>query len=346
MADNDQYDADNDGMLSGEDVRTGFISGANFTNKPVQYTVVDGEAILEGCIVLGTVEEMEANAAAVRASMAEGSSGQSDQPQRGVAISGDRFRWPDALMPYEIDSNLPNQARVTNAIAHWEQNTNMRFVRRTSANASQYPNYVRFRPGNGCSSSVGMRGGRQNITLASGCSTGNTIHEIGHAFGLWHEQSREDRDQHVTINWSNITSGKSHNFNQHVSDGDDYGAYDFGSIMHYGATAFSKNGQPTITTIPPGTPIGQRTGLSPGDIATIHAMYTTWHNNKRVQRVYSTHDSQNAWAAIEGLGWRKIKTGDKDGVTNCFITVCDAMANNRNVNVYADGSTISRVYLL
>ncbi len=45
-------------------------------------------------------------------------------------------------MPYDIDSSLPNQSRVTDAVAHWEANTNMRFVCRTSANASQYPNYV------------------------------------------------------------------------------------------------------------------------------------------------------------------------------------------------------------
>jgi len=346
MADHDHYDSANDGMLSGDDIRTGFIDGATFRNKPVQYSVVDGMAIFEGCIVLGTVEEMEAKAAAVRAGKAGDVAQLSGGLERGVGITGDQFRWPNALMPYDIDPNLPNQSRVTNAIAHWEQNTNMRFVLRTAANAGQYPNYVRFRPGNGCSSSVGMRGGLQFVTLASGCSTGNTIHEIGHAFGLWHEQSREDRDQHVTINWNNIESGKQGNFNQHITDGDDYGAYDFGSIMHYGSTAFSKNGQPTIVTIPPGTPIGQRAALSAGDIAAIHAMYTTWHSNKVVLRTYSTHHGQNAWAQVEDLGWRKIKTGSADGVSNCFMIFCEAKANGRKVNVYADGSTISRAYLL
>ncbi len=345
MAKNDDYDAENDGMLSGDDVRTGYISGATFTNKPVQYTAVDGQAIFEGCIVLGTVEEMEANAAAVRSAIARHGVERAADIQRGVAITGDQFRWPNATMPYDIDAALPNKARVTDAIAHWEQNTNMKFVLRTAANAAQYPNYVRFRPASGCSSSVGMRGGRQYINLASGCSKGNTIHEIGHALGLWHEQSREDRDSHVTINWANITSGKSGNFNQHVTDGDDYGPYDYGSIMHYGATAFSKNGQPTIVTIPPGTPIGQRSALSAGDIAAIHAIYFTWHTNKSVLRTFVTHDSQNAWAQIQNVGWRKIKTGAADGVTNCFAMFCEAKANGRTVNVLADGSAITRAYL-
>ncbi|UYG09111.1 hypothetical protein [Halomonas sp. M4R1S46] len=42
------------GMLASDDVRTGFISGVTFRNKPVQYSVVDGLAVFEGCIVLGT----------------------------------------------------------------------------------------------------------------------------------------------------------------------------------------------------------------------------------------------------------------------------------------------------
>ena len=56
------------------------------------------------------------------------------------------------------------------------------------------------------------------------------------------------------------------------TDGDDVGPYDYGSIMHYPATAFSKNGQPTIVT-KNGATIGQRQGLSPGDIAAVQSMY-------------------------------------------------------------------------
>ena len=47
----------------------------------------------------------------------------------------------------------------------------------------------------------------------------------------------------------------------------------------------------------------------------------------------------NAHIRIDGLGWRKIQPTSRDGVTNMFIALCEAFANNRRVNLYADNAT-------
>ena len=263
--------ADN-GFLSSANTGTTYIRPIGRDWKKVTYSIVGDLAVFEGCIVLGTVADMNEVAEYVKLHpevLAK------DAEVQGSAIKGVQYRWKNKTIPYEIDNGLPDKHRVRDAIAHWIEKTALTFVERTNANRTDpaLADYVLFQEGGGCASTVGRKGGRQSIVLGSGCTTGNCIHEIGHTVGLWHEQSRIDRDDYIAINKDNIDPGMLHNFDQHVTDGIDLGAYDYGSIMHYPKDAFSRDGGDTIVPKHAGVDIGQRVGLSEGDISAVKLLY-------------------------------------------------------------------------
>lgn len=225
----------------------------------LEYEVVNGERLLEGDILLDDGLILSEDQ----------SEDLSEVVPRLAAVMSDR-QWPRGVVPYNIDPGLPNTSRVHSAIAHWEAHTAIRFVRRTTER-----DYVTFRPSTGCSSSLGRVGGRQYINLATNCSVGTTIHEIGHAVGAYHEQARTDRDSYINIYWSNIQSGKERNFKTYRSlgrDGRNIGSYDLDSIMHYNSYTFSRNGRPTILR-KNGAAITRNSVLSAGDKAAITRMY-------------------------------------------------------------------------
>ena len=229
------------------------------TIAEVGYEIVDGLAITEGDIVLGKVEEVRAR---------------DEELRRPGIFSGTRagasdFSWPGLVVPFEISSALSDdlKTRIQSAIDHWNANTVFRLRPRDDQD-----DFVRFVSGTGCSSPVGRQRGQQNINLSDNCGRGTIIHEIGHAIGLFHEQTRNDRDDFVVVRLDNVTEGKEHNFNKFGSRGRERGPFDFNSIMLYGSFAFSSNGEPTMTQLDGATFGAQRNGLSTGDIAGVTQM--------------------------------------------------------------------------
>lgn len=71
-----------------------------------------------------------------------------------------------------------------------------------------------------------------------------------------------------------------------------------------------------------------------------------WHSNMTVNQTYSTTGGINAWADIDTLGWRRIRAGAADGVTNTLTLLSAAKANGRPVDVFvASTNEITRAIL-
>jgi uncharacterized protein (TIGR03437 family) len=175
-------------------------------------------------------------------------------------------------MPYVIDPDVLNPQRILDAIAHWNANTRFRIVPQTTE-----ANYVRFKYDSStefaCASSFGMVGGAQPVLTTNNCTAGAVVHELGHAWGLLHEQVRADRNANVTVLYQNMDKRYFYDFDQALTSSRDTGYYDFGSIMHYVSNGFTRNGLDTIETVPVGIPIGQLNSLSAGDIDGVSRLY-------------------------------------------------------------------------
>lgn len=162
-------------------------------------------------------------------------------------VTSQSSRWPNGIVPYEIRGNFNarDMSHIEHAINEYHRRTCIRFVPRTNEQ-----DYISIVSGNsGCWSSVGRVGGAQEVNLQSpGCLTkpGTAMHELMHALGFLHEQNREERDQYVAIQYQNIQSKAVSNFDRAAKTLAFGVPYDYGSVMHYSANAFSTNGRPTI----------------------------------------------------------------------------------------------------
>ena len=220
----------------------------------VRYSLEHGLAIMEGDIILGSEAQLSTLG-----------------PQANL-VRDRAYRWPGGVIPYRLDASVSAEGRAnfTEAVKRWEHRTAFRFVSWTGQK-----DFVTFTRGNAehaCFSAVGRRGGEQFVYLtASGsCSLRTLVHELGHTVGLWHEQSRNDRDAWLKINYDNIVDGQAYNFDKTGAVGKAEGRYDYCSVMHYGAYAFSKDALPTLEFLKPphcARAVGQAENLSRGDVA-------------------------------------------------------------------------------
>ena len=83
----------------------------------------------------------------------------------------------------------------------------------------------------------------QELTLGHKSFTKYMIkHLLMHTIGFYHEQNRQDRDQHIQIFWDDIQNSDKPFFEIRNSTETFDLPYDYNSIMHYLPNSFVKRG--------------------------------------------------------------------------------------------------------
>ncbi|KAL3052900.1 hypothetical protein OYC64_005426 [Pagothenia borchgrevinki] len=196
-------------------------------------------------------------------------------PEGRKALIEKRYRWTFPI-PYILGDDLDLNAKgcVHQAFEMYRLKSCIDFKPYEGEKT-----YIKFEKRGGCFSSVGDQQDGQILSLGSGCDHKAVIeHELLHALGFYHEQSRTDRDDYVDIWLDQVTPGLGHNFNKYNDDfiTDQNTAYDYESIMHYRPFSFNKNESiPTITTKIPEfyNIIGQYLDFSKMDTLRLNRMY-------------------------------------------------------------------------
>ncbi|TRX58840.1 hypothetical protein FNH22_13275 [Fulvivirga sp. M361] len=186
--------------------------------------------------------------------------------------------WAMVRFVYSPTLTFDRRNIIRQALQHWEANTNVRFYNATGQPTVDpvygfaYP-YLEFVNSTVNSSFVGRIGGRQAVNIAAFQTVAVAIHEIGHAIGLLHEQSRFDRDSFINLNLSNVPSDNRHNFNKRTTNYYAVGPLDYNSVMMYGSFDFAINPSIPVMTRKDGTTWTGGNVLSGGDRSWANSIY-------------------------------------------------------------------------
>lgn len=160
----------------------------------------------------------------------------------------------------------------------------------------------------------------------------NHYHSWTNLFSFQHEQNREDRDGAVSINWANVKPGTVENFAKATAGTTDAMnvPYDYDSVLHYSANAFSTNGQPTIVSKQGTKPnMGQRRGFSEGDLLKLNRMYCGGGNAQGSSNLFNNNKPSSTSSSSSPAAPNKNKPNLWQLIFNAFrqpMSPADVMA--------------------
>ena len=157
---------------------------------------------------------------------------------RRAFFSPEGRKWPKGEYNYVFDRQLTQQNRNWLLQAYREIGNKVPCVKFKPANSGSRYYIIHTSASSGCfATSLGYTPGRQTlVNVQSFCDYPTTMHEIFHALGAIHTQSRPDRDNYVDINWDNIKPSAMNNFKKaYGRKTKEDSEYDYKSTMHYPA---------------------------------------------------------------------------------------------------------------
>jgi hypothetical protein len=222
-----------------------------------------GKAIYQGDIVLDNVRQSPNQASGIDS----------------VGIAYSQYLWPKVgsvyQVPYIIDAASGDLTNLNNAISQFNSTFSgvIQFVARSTETDYVDFNFDASNTSGVCEAFEGRVGGEQVVGGSGSCTVATILHEMGHTVGVWHEQTRSDRNTYVNVNYGAVIKASRSNFDQLLDNDQNLTLYDYASIMEYPAFSFSRNGEPCIESIPAGIPLSNSVGYTASDIDGIDRLY-------------------------------------------------------------------------